>query len=172
MAERTSGIAAPPSKHERGERLNVDRPTLFTTKRGAALVLLCAVIVAALVAGSPLLKSGHTTTKTEEVVKIHLTNRYGKILVTPAGYTIYTYNLDTKNHSNCYAFCLHLWPPLVVSNGVQPVGHGVSNLGAITRSGGLRQVTYKGKPLYIFVFDHIPGRISGEGNGWSVVHIP
>jgi predicted lipoprotein with Yx(FWY)xxD motif len=91
--------------------------------------------------------------------------------VTPEGFTVYTYQFDTKDHSNCYAFCLHLWPPLVVSNGARPIGPGVSSLGAITRSNGQRQVTYEGKPLYIFVFDHVPGRISGEGDGWSVVQI-
>ncbi|MGC2174740.1 MAG: hypothetical protein WA614_04685 [Acidimicrobiales bacterium] len=57
----------------------------------------------------------------------------------------------------------------MVPNGVVPTGNGVSGLGTITRSGGQQQVTYRGKPLYIFAFDHVPGRISGEGDGWSVV---
>lgn len=49
--------------------------------------------------------------KASVVVKVHQTVRYGKILVTPEGFTLYTYNADTKNHSNCFAFCLQMWPP-------------------------------------------------------------
>lgn len=105
----------------------------------------------------------------EVAVKVRSTTRYGDILVTRGGFTLYTYQLDTRDHSNCIAFCSKLWPPLVVPNGVVPTGNGVSGLGTITRSGGQQQVTYRGKPLYIFAFDHVPGRISGEGDGWSVV---
>ncbi len=101
-----------------------------------------------------------------------MTQRYGDILVTRGGFTLYTYDLDTRNDSNCIAFCLQIWPPLVVPSGVVPSGDAVSHLGTFTRTGGQLQVTYRGMPLYIFAFDHVPGRISGVGNGWSVVRIP
>ncbi|MFY9782896.1 MAG: hypothetical protein WAK12_05115 [Acidimicrobiales bacterium] len=144
---------------------------LFTTKRSAALILLFAAIVAALLGGTYLFKGAPGTKRIDVVVKIHLTSRYGKILVTPRGFTIYTYQLDTKNHSNCTAFCLQVWPPLVVPSGLLPIGRDVSGLSAITRSNGERQVTFEGKPLYTYVLDHVPGRISGEGDFWSVVRL-
>lgn len=46
-----------------------------------------------------------------------------------------------------------------------------AGLGTIIRSNGERQVTYEGTPLYRCVLDHVPGRIEGEGDGWSVVQL-
>lgn len=143
-------------------------------KRRAPLIF--AVVVAPIVALCAYtytnIRDGSSNVKLRDaVVKIHLTRRYGDILVTQGGLTLYTYDLDTRNHSNCIAFCLQIWPPLVVPSGVVPFGHAVSHLGTITRTGGLQQVTYRGLPLYIFAFDHVPGRISGVGDGWSVVRI-
>ncbi len=109
--------------------------------------------------------------RAEFVVKIRSTSRYGKILVTRGGFTLYTYQSDTKNHSNCMAFCLQMWPPLVVPAGDTPAGKDVTGLGTITRSNGVRQVTYRGLPLYSYVLDHVPGRVDGEGDGWSVIQL-
>lgn len=105
------------------------------------------------------------------VVKVRTTAKFGRILVTTRGVTLYIYELDTRNHSNCVGFCLHEWPPLVVPSGVKPGGLGVSGLGAINRPGGIRQVTYEGMPLYLYVFDDYPGQITGVGNSWNVVHL-
>ncbi len=107
---------------------------------------------------------------TEEVVAVHHSTRYGEILVNRAGYALYTYDKDTTDHSNCLAFCLHLWPPLTVARAATPTGGGVRGLGAFTTPGGTRQVTYRGAPLYTFAFDQ-PGRVTGVGNGWSVVRV-
>jgi predicted lipoprotein with Yx(FWY)xxD motif len=37
-----------------------------------------------------------------------------------------------------------------------------SKLGTVTRAGGVRQVTYGGKPLYWFVGDTGPGQVHGD----------
>jgi predicted lipoprotein with Yx(FWY)xxD motif len=37
-----------------------------------------------------------------------------------------------------------------------------SKLGAITRSGGSRQVAYNGHPVYLYVGDKQPGDVNGE----------
>jgi predicted lipoprotein with Yx(FWY)xxD motif len=169
MIERESPLET--SKREISGQTEGPMRTRFTAKRRTALVLFFALIIALLV-GTHLFTSSPSSEKAQVVVKTHSTTRFGKILVTRGGFTVYTYNLDKRNHSNCYAFCLQVWPPLIVSSGLHPIGHGVSGLGAITRSNGQRQVTYEGKPLYVFALDHVPGRISGEGNGWSVVKLP
>lgn len=145
--------------------------TRKTNKRTAAIAVTAALAVTALVIGARAMTEGPYLKKTEIVVKIHATSRYGKILVTQGGFTLYTYQLDTKNHSNCTTFCLQMWPPLVVSSGDAPTGAGITGLGTITRSNGERQVTYEGMPLYSYVLDHVPGRIVGEGDEWSVVRI-
>ena len=46
--------------------------------------------------------------------------------------------------------------------GIKPVGRGVTGLSVIVRSNGVRQVTYKGWPLYTFVSDKTKGVISGN----------
>jgi hypothetical protein len=38
-----------------------------------------------------------------------------------------------------------------------------ADLGTITRSGGTKQVTYKGHPLYYYSADSGPGTTTGEG---------
>ena len=50
-------------------------------------------------------------------------------------------------------------------SGKPTAGHGAraSKLGSIKRSGGKRQVTYNGHPLYRFVMDMKPGNTNGEG---------
>ena len=146
------------------------------TLRGRIFRLPLALAVAAVVIGAAAMityarHNDTTGSQPEFVVKILKTSRYGDILVSRGGYTLYTYSEDTRDHSNCVAFCLELWPPLVVRKGVIPSGRGVTGLGTFARTNGQRQVTYRGKPLYLFAFDHIPGHTSGEGNGWSVVQL-
>ena len=145
--------------------------TRRSTQRTAALALLVALAITAVLIGTFESKGTSNAKQSEIVVKVHSTSRYGRILVTKGGFTLYTYQLDTKNHSNCTTFCLQMWPPLVVSPGDVPTGDDVTGLGAITRSNGERQVTYDGMPLYSYVLDHVPGRTVGEGDGWSVVRI-
>lgn len=130
-----------------------------------------AVVVAGLSIISYARHNDVTAKRPDVVVKILETSRYGDILVTRSGYALYTYSEDTKDHSNCIAFCLQIWPPFVVANGIIPAGDDVAGLGTFIRDGGEHQVTYHGKPLYFFAYDHFPGRTSGEGNGWSVVQL-
>jgi predicted lipoprotein with Yx(FWY)xxD motif len=59
----------------------------------------------------------------------------------------------------CQRSCALIWPP-VLTSGRPVAGPGVDPhaLGVITRPDGTRQVTYQGKPLYLFIKDaYIPG---------------
>jgi predicted lipoprotein with Yx(FWY)xxD motif len=93
----------------------------------------------------------------------------GKVLVVGrTGRTLYLFNKDAKNKSNCTGQCAAIWPPLRAS-GKPTAGGGVSasKLGVIK---GTRQVTYAGHPLYTFVSDSGAGKTSGEAvNGFYVV---
>ena len=90
--------------------------------------------------------------------------RYGTILVTASGRTLYMFTADTSSTSNCSGACVPVWPPLTTT-GTPRAGSGVSSslLGTITRPGGARQVTYGGDPLYTFVRDSAAGQVTGEG---------
>ena len=91
-------------------------------------------------------------------------SRLGRILVDSAGHALYLFKADVGAKSACSGACAAAWPPLL-ANGKPAAGSGVtaSKLGTITRSGGSRQVTYNGHPLYTFIKDGKPGDVSGQG---------
>ena len=99
--------------------------------------------------------------------------KYGKVLVTPKGMTLYYYTPDTKTASKCTGGCASAWPPLLLPSGmkapVKPSGL-KGTLNTIKR-GSRRQVAYNGHPLYTFANDHKSGQATGQGVGgvWFVM---
>lgn len=85
----------------------------------------------------------------------------GSILVDQDGKTLYLFEADSKNKSNCSGGCLNLWPP-IMANGKASAGSGVS-AGMIGAATGSSQVTYAGHPLYWFSGDTKAGDTNGEG---------
>ena len=85
----------------------------------------------------------------------------GTILVDQDGKTLYLFEADSKNKSNCSGGCLNLWPP-VMANGTATAGSGVT-AGMIGTATGSSQVTYAGHPLYWFSGDTAAGDTNGEG---------
>ena len=67
--------------------------------------------------------------------------------------------------SDCSGACAAAWPP-VPATGKLTASGGVkaSDLGTITRSGGTKQATYDGHPLYYFVGDSGPDQTVGQGS--------
>ena len=61
--------------------------------------------------------------------------------------------------------CTAIWVPLTVPSGQQPSGASTvsSHLGTVMRPDGTTQVTWDGKPLYTFSFDHGAGQVTGDG---------
>src|SRR5665213_1879819 len=98
--------------------------------------------------------------------------QFGTILV--SGKTVYTLK---ASKTPCTTKCLKVWPEVLVAKGTTKAqaGSGVqaSMLGTIKRSGGARQVTYGGKPLYWFSGDSGAGQVNGNVTDtwgkWSVV---
>lgn len=95
----------------------------------------------------------------------------GTILTTLDGFTLYVFANDVAGSgtSACEGGCASAWPPLPVA-GEPSGGEGVTGeLDTITRPDGLTQVTYDGKPLYMFVNDAAPGDTNGKDvPNWSV----
>ena len=153
----------------------------ITFLAGAAAIPLVALAVAACggggaaTAAAPPAASKPTTTPTQTATVRVANSRLGRILVDSAGRTLYLFKADSSNSSACSGACAVAWPPL--RTGATPAVAGGANaalIGTIPRSGGARQVTYDGHPLYTFVKDHKPGDINGQGltafgAGWFVV---
>jgi predicted lipoprotein with Yx(FWY)xxD motif len=106
------------------------------------------------------------------VVSTVKNSKLGTILV--SGKTLYAVK---PNKVACTTQCLKIWPELVLPKGMTKAtaGTGVaaSKLGTVTRAGGIRQVTYMGKPLYWFSGDKTTGTVNGNitdtWGKWSVV---
>jgi predicted lipoprotein with Yx(FWY)xxD motif len=88
----------------------------------------------------------------------------GKVLVDADGRTLYLFEADKPNMSNCSGVCLSLWPALT-SHAKPTARDGVvaAKIGTIGGSGGKQQVTYDGHPLYYYAADRKPGDITGQG---------
>ncbi len=109
------------------------------------------------------------------VISTMKNSKLGTILV--SGKTVYTLKASKVG---CSSQCTKIWPEVLLPKGVTKAkaGKGVtaSKLGSVTRSGGVRQVTYAGKPLYWFKYDTAPGQVNGNGakdtwGKWSVVTV-
>jgi predicted lipoprotein with Yx(FWY)xxD motif len=76
----------------------------------------------------------------------------------------YSYSKDTKGHSNCTGTCALDWPPVLTTAPVQ-AGTGVtkSSLGVIHRPDGTEQLTFDGKPLYLYA-EEVPQLNPQTGN--------
>ena len=88
----------------------------------------------------------------------------GRMLVDARGRTLYLFEADKTNVSNCSSACLSLWPAFDVSAKPQ-AKNGVlaSKIGLIRGAGGKNQVTYNGHPLYYYAPDQKPGDTQGQG---------
>jgi predicted lipoprotein with Yx(FWY)xxD motif len=89
----------------------------------------------------------------------------GTYLVGAAGRALYLWVADSHDKSACAGACAKFWPPLTTKSApVATSGVTASDLGTITRSGGVKQVTYDGHPLYYFLEDKSKGSLKGQGN--------
>jgi predicted lipoprotein with Yx(FWY)xxD motif len=109
--------------------------------------------------------------------------------INPFAVAVYTYSRDRDGVSLCTGACARTWVPVVTTatpranSGVSPSG-----IGTIRRANGTLQVTYDGKPLYLYAREEVflkrGGGIvakgtAGNGNGvtgpnggtFSVVHL-
>jgi predicted lipoprotein with Yx(FWY)xxD motif len=81
------------------------------------------------------------------------------MLVSASGMTVYTFDKDVADNgkSACSGACTGLWPAVVATD---------TNLkapyGSIKRDDGTMQLTYKGKPLYMYSGDKKPGDATGD----------
>jgi predicted lipoprotein with Yx(FWY)xxD motif len=106
-----------------------------------------------------------TATAPTKTATVRVANsRLGQILVDSSGRTLYLFKADVGTKSKCFGACATAWPPL--RTGHKPAvrsGARAALVGTTKRSDGARQVTYNGHPLYLFINDHKPGDVTGQG---------
>jgi predicted lipoprotein with Yx(FWY)xxD motif len=88
----------------------------------------------------------------------------GTVLANSKGITLYGFTKDTPATSACTGTCAATWLPVT---GTPKASAGMSvppgTLGTITRSGGVKQATFEGHPLYTYKDDTAPGQVKGNG---------
>jgi len=87
-----------------------------------------------------------------------------KVLLSAEEMTLYTFDRDEPGVSNCSGQCARIWPPLEAPRLAVPVG----DFSVISRTDGIKQWAYMGKPLYTFTGDDRVGDAHGDGvaNVW------
>lgn len=105
-----------------------------------------------------------------------ITTKYGTILASSDGHTYYMFVPDTTGKSACYESCAAVWPPVTGANPIISGGVQKSLVSTITRTDGIKQVTYNGHPLYTYQGDSGPDMINGQGVNsyggyWYVINV-
>jgi predicted lipoprotein with Yx(FWY)xxD motif len=111
------------------------------------------------------------------VIGVHHSS-LGTILVNSSGRTLYEFTRDHAGKNSCAAIsgCSQAWPPLKTTG--KPVAHSgvkASLLSSINLSGGGKQVTYAGHPLYLYSGDSGPAEtgyvgVKEFGGTWDAIN--
>ena len=89
------------------------------------------------------------------------------ILADASGRTLYTFDEDAANKSNCNRGCATAWPPFLVKEGNRTS----VEFRVIARDDGASQWALNEKPLYFYAADVHAGDAKGDGQGgvWHVI---
>lgn len=100
-------------------------------------------------------------------VNLWYNSTVGYYLTNATGFSLYMYTPDTPHSGNstCYGGCAKVWPPFYTAKLNTAPGLNASNFGTITRTGGAKQTTYLGYPLYLYAYDAKAGQTNGQGVG-------
>ncbi|QGQ94425.1 hypothetical protein EHS13_05650 [Paenibacillus psychroresistens] len=95
----------------------------------------------------------------------------GNYLTDAKGMSLYYFDKDTKDVSNCAGPCLVNWPAFYAETITVPAGLKAEDFATITRADGAKQTTFKGFPLYYWIKDVKSGDTLGQdvGKVWFVV---
>jgi predicted lipoprotein with Yx(FWY)xxD motif len=171
---RAGGAAATPARFPAQIPAAIVRAAATTA---AALAVAALVLLGVAVAGanSPAPAATSTSTGTGTGTGLKTTVIGGTTILTNArGFTLYSFAPDTPTTSRCYGSCAVYWPPVT---GTAPASSSLpGRIGTITRTGGSRQLTYNGHPLYTYIGDTGPGQAKGNnlnlnGGLWHEVRV-
>lgn len=107
-------------------------------------------------------------------INIAVNNTLGVYLTNETGFTLYYSMRDAPDNgtSNCYGECSEMWPPFYAENLTVARGLKATDFIIINRTDGLKQIAYKGWPLYFYSQDTKPNDVFGQSVGevWSVIN--
>lgn len=123
------------------------RPNLETVMR----TLLIAIALASVLGGSAF---------AAEPAKM-VDTKMGKALADAKGMTLYTFDKDAKDKSNCDKDCLKKWPAFHAAANTKAEG----KWSLVKAADGKEMWAYEGKPLYTYAEDKKAGDTNGDGVG-------
>ncbi|XUX00770.1 MAG: hypothetical protein TUN42_01950 [Dehalogenimonas sp.] len=104
-------------------------------------------------------------------VNVAVKTNVGNYLVNSRGFALYYTTSDRPNYSNLPDETITAWPVFFVPTLAVGSGLNSADFGIFTRDSGVKQITYKGYPLYLSIYDKSSGDTMGNGLGgvWFVV---
>ncbi len=95
------------------------------------------------------------------------TTTLGRLLTTNKSFSVYSFDKDTAEKSNCSGECAQVWKPIIAPETAQAQG----DWSLIARAAGVKQWAFRGKPLYTYTLDPRPSSLEGSDvAGWSNVY--
>ncbi len=98
-------------------------------------------------------------------------NASGQTIVADSfGRALYVFDRDQGQSSSvCVGDCAEVWPPYLLT--AAEAGLVAKPLGVIQRANRKQQLTYQGRPVYLYASDRVCGESLGDGLGgvWHVV---
>ena len=96
-----------------------------------------------------------------------VTSKNGVLVDSNKHMTLYTFDKDARNKSECGTACLVLWPAFLAPSNAKATGQ----FAAFQREDGKYQWAMNGKPLYFYANDKEVGDKHGDKKGdvWHVV---
>ena len=133
------------------------------------------VLLALALISAPVLASAATAptpAPAPNTFTVEFTNSEGEVLITDQyNRTLYVFDKDIgQPGSVCTAACAETWPPYLLD--AQEAASLKAPLGSVARGKGM-QLTYNGRPLYLFAYDRVVGNDLGDGIGgvWHYIVI-
>jgi predicted lipoprotein with Yx(FWY)xxD motif len=100
-----------------------------------------------------------------DTVSLKSVSGVGNVLVDSKGFALYSPVQERTGTIMCTGSCTAIWVPLTLKKGMGSAtapSSLMSKLGTVMRPDGKTQVTFNGKPLYRFVPDGSPGKVTGN----------
>ena len=125
----------------------------------SALAVLAALALSACGSTSGHAKGGGSSAT--DTVSLASVSVVGKVLVNSKGFALYSPVQEKSGTIRCTGSCTSIWVPLTTKG--SPSAPAGLELGTVMRPDGKTQVTFKGKPLYLFAEDSSPKKVTGNG---------
>jgi predicted lipoprotein with Yx(FWY)xxD motif len=124
----------------------------------SALAVIAALALSACGSGSG--HANHSAARAD-TVSLASVSGVGKVLVDTKGFALYSPSQEKSGTISCTGSCTSIWMPLTTKG--KPTTSAGLQLGTVMRPDGKTQVTFKGKPLYVFAEDTSPKSVTGNG---------